>query len=178
MWCMKPLLLQLNPFPPPPPPFKWMPLELESVDFKQLCVKMCRNVHWSVCVWMGPWVSVCLPEMSAMGRCLSVRAGFPIRKFHFSNIFWSPCRALVNQKPELANYSHFARLFKSQLLQVNVFVSLSSFLSSVLSSFRPSLHPSVLPSVLPSFLPSFLRSFVSWWVTYSYFRELGVGVLT
>ncbi|XP_066026194.1 codanin-1-like [Pocillopora verrucosa] len=27
-------------------------------------------------------------------------------------------RALVNQKPELANYSHFARLFKSQLLQM------------------------------------------------------------
>lgn len=25
---------------------------------------------------------------------------------------------MVNQKPELANYSHFARLFKSQLLQV------------------------------------------------------------
>ncbi|XP_073249807.1 codanin-1-like [Porites lutea] len=27
-------------------------------------------------------------------------------------------RALVNQKPQLANYSHFARLFKSQLLQM------------------------------------------------------------
>ncbi|XP_068691714.1 codanin-1-like [Montipora foliosa] len=27
-------------------------------------------------------------------------------------------RALVNQKPEMANYSHFARLFKSQLLQM------------------------------------------------------------
>jgi len=27
-------------------------------------------------------------------------------------------RALVNQRPELANYSHFARLFKSQLLQM------------------------------------------------------------
>ena len=26
---MKPLLLQFN---PPPPPYKWMPLELESVD--------------------------------------------------------------------------------------------------------------------------------------------------
>lgn len=58
----------------------------------------------------------------------------------------SPCRALVNQKPELANYSHFARLFKSQLLQVefvNPFLPSPHFHYVFLLSFELSLIPCI-----------------------------------
>lgn len=58
----------------------------------------------------------------------------------------SPCRALVNQKPELANYSHFARLFKSQLLQVefvNPFLPSPHFHYVFLPSFELSLIPCI-----------------------------------
>ena len=58
----------------------------------------------------------------------------------------SPCRALVKQKPELANYSHFARLFKSQLLQVefvNPFLPSPYFHYVFLLSFELSLIPCI-----------------------------------
>ena len=64
-------------------------------------------------------------------------------------------RALVNQKPQLANYSHFARLFKSQLLQVefvNPLLPSPHFHYVFLLSFELSLIPCIpfLARSLPS----------------------------
>lgn len=88
----------------------------------------------------------------------------------------SPCRALVNQKPELANYSHFARLFKSQLLQVecvNPFLPSPHFHYVFLLSSELFLIPCIplLPSrllsswsalpLLSTFKPSWPLSFCS-----------------
>ena len=63
--------------------------------------------------------------------------------FYVLRSIWKLCRALINQKPEVANYSHFARLFKSQLLQVrkhacSVFWSVGwVFTQSFCRSFMP-----------------------------------------